>query len=95
MSNILCFSNTHNGSVALICNGEVKVAIQAERISRRKRQSLTLGEDIKLTQKCVNYCLNYSELKYKDLPKATPCFSPPDKPITLESTVIALDVKPM
>ena len=28
MSIILGFSNTHNGSVALICNGEVKVAIR-------------------------------------------------------------------
>ena len=36
-----------------------------------------------------------SELKYNDLPKATPCFSPPDKPIIVESTVIALDVNPM
>ena len=58
MGIILGFSNTHNGSVALICDGEVKVAIQAERISRRKRQSLPLGEEIELTHKCVEYCLN-------------------------------------
>ena len=67
MSIILGFSNTHNGSVALICNGEVKVAIQAERISRRKRQSLPLGKEIELTQKCVRYCLNEAHLTYEDI----------------------------
>ena len=67
MSIILGFSNTHNGSVALINNGEVEVAIQAERISRRKRKSLPLGKEPELTQKCVQYCLNASGLKYQDI----------------------------
>ena len=67
MGIILGFSNTHNGSVALICDGEVKVAIQAERISRRKRQSLPLGKEIELTHKCVEYCLNSSGFQYKDI----------------------------
>ena len=67
MSIILGFSNTHNGSVALIRDGEVKVAIQAERISRHKRQSLPLGEELELTQKCVRYCLDASGLQYQDI----------------------------
>ena len=67
MSVVLGFSNTHNGSVALICDGEVQVAIQAERISRRKRQSLPLGKEIKLAQKCVHYCLDYAGLEYEDI----------------------------
>jgi carbamoyltransferase len=67
MSVILGFSNTHNGSVALICDGEVEIAIQAERISRRKRQSLPLGEELELTQKCVRYCLDASGLQYQDI----------------------------
>ena len=67
MSVILGFSNTHNGSVALINNGEVKVAIQAERISRRKRKSLPLGKEPELAQKCVQYCLNASGLKYQNI----------------------------
>ena len=67
MSVILGFSNTHNGSVALIRNGEVKVAIQAERISRRKRKSLPLGKEPELTKKCVQYCLDASGLEYKDI----------------------------
>jgi len=67
MSVILGFSNTHNGSVALIRNGEVKVAIQAERISRKKRKSLPLGKEPELTKKCVQYCLDASGLEYKDI----------------------------
>ena len=67
MSVILGFSNTHNGSVALIHDGEVKVAIQAERISRYKRQDLPLGEKLELTQKCVRYCLDASGLEYQDI----------------------------
>ena len=42
MSVVLGISNSHNGSVALICGGEVRVAIQAERISRIKRDGLPL-----------------------------------------------------
>ena len=67
MSVILGFSNSHNGSVALISNGEVKVAIQAERISRRKRNSLPTGKETELLQKCVQYCLDASGFKYQDI----------------------------
>ena len=67
MNITLGISNSHNGSVALICDGEVKVAIQAERISRHKRQSLPLGEEVNLVHKCVHYCLKSSGLKYKDI----------------------------
>jgi len=67
MSVILGFSNTHNGSVALISDGEVKVAIQAERISRRKRKNLPLGQEKELAQKCVEYCLEGSGLQYQDI----------------------------
>ena len=48
-------------------NGEVKSAIQAERISRQKRQSLPINEEIKLTQDCVKYCLNAAKFKYSDI----------------------------
>ena len=67
MTVVLGFSNTHIGSVSLICDGEVKAAIQAERISRKKRQELPLGKEIFLTHECVEYCLNYSGIKYKDI----------------------------
>ena len=67
MSIILGISNSHNGSVALICNGEVKSAIQAERISRLKRQSLPLDEEVELTQSCVRYCLDMAGFQYSDI----------------------------
>ena len=67
MSVILGISNTHNGSVALIHEGEVKVAVQAERISRKKRQALPLGEERELTNSCVRYCLNSSGFRYQDI----------------------------
>jgi len=67
MSIVLGFCNSHNGSVALICDGDVKVAIQAERISRRKRQSLPLGEEIELAQECARYCLDASGFRYQDI----------------------------
>jgi len=64
---VLGISNNHNGSIALICDGEVKSAIQAERISRCKRQSLPLGEEIKLVHESVRYCLNASGFQYQDI----------------------------
>ena len=67
MSVVLGFNNSHNGSVALICDGEVKVAIQAERISRTKRQTLRLGKDIDLARKCVKYCLDTAGFEYQDI----------------------------
>ena len=67
MTIVLGISNTHNGSVALIQDGEVKVAIQAERISRHKRQMLPLGKEVELTQECVRYCLDAGGFQYKDI----------------------------
>ena len=67
MTVVLGISNTHNGSIALIHDGEVKVAIQAERISRLKRQILPLGKEVGLTQKCVRYCLDAVGFQYRDI----------------------------
>tara|TARA_B100000787_G_scaffold168577_1_gene157605 strand:+ start:2288 stop:3982 length:1695 start_codon:yes stop_codon:yes gene_type:complete len=67
MSIILGISNAHNGSVVLICDGEVKVAIQAERITRLKRQPLSLNKEISITANCVKYCLTEAGYKYSDI----------------------------
>ena len=75
MSIILGISSTHNGGVALICDGEVKSAIQAERISRLKRQDLPpiwayrrcSREKIELVHKSVRYCLDASGFQYQDI----------------------------
>ena len=73
MSIILGISNSHNGSVALICDGQVKSAIQAERISRVKRQALYLKNDIKLVEKCVHYCLDATGFEYSDIEAIALC----------------------
>ena len=67
MAVVLGLSNSHNGSVALICDGKVKAAIQAERLSRIKRQSLSMDVGKDLVKECVQYCLNVGGLKYSDL----------------------------
>lgn len=67
MTLVLGISTTHNGSVALIENGRVKVAIQAERISRTKRQILELSGDKEILQKCVSYCLESAGLKHENI----------------------------
>jgi carbamoyltransferase len=73
MNVILGINNSHNGSVALICDGEVKSAIQAERISRHKRQDLPLGKDMRLIKNCVNYCLNTAGFEYSDIEAVALC----------------------
>ena len=67
MSVVLGISNAHNGSVALISDGKVKVAIQAERISRHKRQFLSLDQEKNFMQNCVDYCLNATGFKHSDI----------------------------
>ena len=67
MSIVLGLSNGHNGSVALIHDGIIKCAIQSERISRKKRQTLYLDQDTKFMQDCVRYCLNATGFQYSDI----------------------------
>jgi len=64
---ILGISKSHNGAVALIHDGKVVCAIQAERLSRIKRQALELKDDKILISKCVNYCLKQAGIKHSDL----------------------------
>ena len=67
MGIILGISNSHNGSVAIVNEGKIKSAIQAERISRQKRQPLPINDETKLTQDCLRYCLNTSNFKHSDI----------------------------
>ena len=64
---ILGISKSHNGAVALIHDGKVVCAIQAERLSRIKRQALEFKNDKILISKCVNYCLKQAGIKHSDL----------------------------
>ena len=70
---ILGISKSHNGAVALSNNGKVVSAIQAERISRVKRQAIVLENDKTLVTECVNYCLNQAGIKHSDLQAISIC----------------------
>ena len=70
---ILGISKSHNGAVALINNGKIVSAIQAERISRVKRQPIELENDKTLVSQCVNYCLNQAGIKHSDLQLISIC----------------------
>ena len=67
MSVILGFNLSHNGGVAVISDGKVKSAIQAERISRLKRYPLYLNQNKKLVKECINYCLNVAGFQHSDI----------------------------
>ena len=60
---ILGISKSHNGSVALIHDGKIISAIQAERISRIKRYPIDLKNDKILIKKCIDYC-EFSSYKH-------------------------------
>ena len=64
---VLGITRSHNGAVALTNNGKIISAIQAERISRVKRQAIMLEEDKVLISKCVDYCLKQADIEHKDI----------------------------
>ncbi|MDD5639377.1 MAG: carbamoyltransferase C-terminal domain-containing protein [Candidatus Pacebacteria bacterium] len=52
---ILGLSYSHDASACLLKNGEIVVAIQKERLSRKKHDGSIFDIDI---NECINYCLN-------------------------------------
>lgn len=70
---ILGISRSHNGAVALLRNGVVVRAVQAERLTRVKRQGLYLDGDSDVLSRCVEYCLNDAEIGHKDIGAVATC----------------------
>lgn len=64
---ILGISRGRNGSVALLHDGRIVCAIQAERLTRVKGQVLTLDGDAEIVTRCVRYCLEAVGIQYEDL----------------------------
>ena len=64
---ILGISFSHNGSVCILKDGKVIVAIQAERLTRIKRQILDIKKNEGILNKCLEYCLSYSNLSIEDI----------------------------
>ena len=64
---ILGITRSHNGAVALLHNGKVVCAIQAERLSRIKRKSIHVNRDKALVSQCVEYCLQHASIRHSDI----------------------------
>ena len=64
---ILGIAFSHNGSVSLIKDGKIIVAIQAERLTRVKRQSIDMDKNLFALEKCLNYCLTSAGLTINDI----------------------------
>ena len=66
---IMGIAFSHNGAVTIINEGKVVIAIQAERITRKKRQALDLEDNLKALEDTIDYCLNNSLIDFKDINK--------------------------
>ncbi|HVG19795.1 MAG TPA: carbamoyltransferase N-terminal domain-containing protein, partial [Blastocatellia bacterium] len=60
---VLGISASHNGAVCLLKGDEIVVAIQEERLSRRKRQRI-FGAQHSLS---LDYCFDYAGIQPRDL----------------------------
>ena len=69
----LGISCSHNGAVALIDDGKVVCAIQAERLTRVKRQGVYLTDDADTVTRCVRYCLGSAGIGYDDVAAVATC----------------------
>lgn len=58
----------HHGSMCLLKGSEIVVAIQEERLTRRKRDALRGLKPLSL-----NYCLEYAEISAADLNLVVGC----------------------
>jgi carbamoyltransferase len=64
---ILGLAGSHNSGAALIRDGKVVVAIQTERLTRVKRQSITLDRMGSHAGEVIRYCLRYAGIDLPDL----------------------------
>lgn len=64
---ILGLSGSHNGAAALIRDGKVEVAIQAERLTRTKRDRLKLHRLGQSAVDVVDYCLDFAGINLEEL----------------------------
>lgn len=74
---ILGISSSHNAAVGLIEDGRIRVAVQAERLSRRKREALLIARPTAALRDCIRYCLEFCGIDYGDL-DAVACSTPWD-----------------
>lgn len=73
----LGIAGSHNSAAALIQDGTVVVAVQTERLTRVKRQAITLSAMRQETIEVIRYCLDYAGIKLSDVDAIATC-SPSD-----------------
>jgi len=72
---ILGISASHNGAVCLLRDDEIVVAIQEERLTRRKRDYIYCGQPAL----ALDYCLSYAGIRPQDLSMIVRCIPNPAK----------------
>lgn len=70
---ILGLAASHNGGAALIRDGRVAVAIQAERLTRQKRQGVVFDRRNTGLELAVRYCLDAAGIGWGDLAAIATC----------------------
>jgi len=70
---ILGIAGSHNSGAALIKDGRVVVAVQTERLVRRKRQPLSLDQLSAHAVRVIGYCLRYAGIDVTDLQAIATC----------------------
>ncbi|HET6253137.1 MAG TPA: carbamoyltransferase C-terminal domain-containing protein [Puia sp.] len=70
---ILGIAASHNSAAALIKDGRVIVAVQTERLVRRKRQSLSLDQLSAHAINVIGYCLRYAGIDISELRAIATC----------------------
>lgn len=69
MTLVLGIAASHNGAACLMRNGEIVVAVQEERLSRRKRDAISLDR----RSEAVEYCLATAGISPADLAMVVVC----------------------
>lgn len=70
---ILGISGSHNSGAALVKDGKVVVAVQTERLVRRKRQAIQLDRMSVDAAEVIRYCLQYAGIDLPDLETIATC----------------------
>ncbi len=70
---ILGIAGSHNGAVSLVHDGKVAVAVQAERVTRAKRQPIDLTRLSGGAAPVIRYCLDAAGIDWQDLDMVATC----------------------
>lgn len=70
---VLGITGSHNAAAALVRDGRVVVAVQAERLTRQKRQQMRLDQLGSISVELIRYCLDYAGIELGDVERIATC----------------------